>query len=186
MNDTSQPPNGPVLPTGINHLVLRVRDLEASHRFWCDLLGFRQTGEWEPDATRPWKFRFYSGGDENGLHHHHIGLREDDTLPPVEEVAAANGLSHVAITYADRDAWLRQIRFLTDNNVQIRRVDHGMTHSAYIRDPDGYSVEVLYDLPGEMWRHDVNEALNYYEPRPADELIDRVSHPITNMAADER
>ncbi|MFT7650228.1 MAG: catechol 2,3-dioxygenase-like lactoylglutathione lyase family enzyme [Candidatus Poriferisodalaceae bacterium] len=176
MNRSQPPPSGPVLPTGLNHLVLRVRDLDRSHRFWSELLGFRQTGEWRATPERPWKFRFYSGGDERGLHHHHIGLREDDTLPPVEEAGPANALSHVAISYADRDAWLAQIRFLADNDVEIRRVDHGMTHSAYIKDPDGYTVEVVYDLPGEMWRHEIDDALNYYEPRPGDELVDRISH----------
>ena len=31
------------------------------------------------------------------------------------------------------------------------RVNHGMTHSVYINDPNGYGVEVLYELPREMW-----------------------------------
>jgi catechol-2,3-dioxygenase len=28
----------------VNHLVLAVRDIEASHRFYCDVLGFEQCG----------------------------------------------------------------------------------------------------------------------------------------------
>ncbi|MEE2782718.1 MAG: VOC family protein [Pseudomonadota bacterium] len=174
MNQSGQGPGGPELPAGINHLVLRVRDLETSERFWTDMLGFRQTGEWQATPEQPWKLRFYSGGDEGGLHHHHVGLREDDTLPPVDQAAAANGLSHVAITYPNRDAWLRQIRFLADNDVKMQRVDHGMAHSVYIHDPDGYMIEALYDLPDEMWRQDVNDALNHFELRPDGELIDRV------------
>jgi len=30
-------------PCGLNHLVLNVRDIEESHRFWTELLGFRQS-----------------------------------------------------------------------------------------------------------------------------------------------
>ena len=41
------------------------------------------------------------------------------------------------------------------------RVDHGMTHSIYVNDPNGYGVEVLYDLPREVWGHDIDGALNY-------------------------
>jgi catechol 2,3-dioxygenase-like lactoylglutathione lyase family enzyme len=28
-------------PTGVNHLVLNVRDLEESHRFWTEMIGFK-------------------------------------------------------------------------------------------------------------------------------------------------
>ena len=27
-------------PSGINHLVINVRDIEESHRFWTEILGF--------------------------------------------------------------------------------------------------------------------------------------------------
>ena len=43
-----------------------------------------------------------------------------------------------------------------------------MTHSVYVRDPDGNSVEILYDLPPEVWSGDVNAALNYFEVLPAE------------------
>lgn len=34
-----------VMPLGLNHLVLNVTDLEESHRFWTEILGFVQVGE---------------------------------------------------------------------------------------------------------------------------------------------
>lgn len=49
-----------------------------------------------------------------------------------------------------------------------RRVNHGMTHNLYIRDPNGYGVELLYDLPHEVWRNDVDAALNFVEELPTD------------------
>ena len=54
--------NGPVTPRGINHLVLNVLNLEESHRFWTEIVGFRQVGELKPTAQRPNppKMRFYS------------------------------------------------------------------------------------------------------------------------------
>jgi catechol-2,3-dioxygenase len=39
------PPTQARTPRGINHLVLNVRDLEASHRFWTEILGFRCVAE---------------------------------------------------------------------------------------------------------------------------------------------
>jgi catechol 2,3-dioxygenase len=42
-------------PCGLNHLVLNVGDIEESHRFWTDLLGFHQVGAShrpDPDGKR--------------------------------------------------------------------------------------------------------------------------------------
>jgi hypothetical protein len=49
-----------------------------------------------------------------------------------------------------------------------RKVDHGMSHSVYINDPNGYGVELLYELPREIWEKDVDGALNYAKERPAE------------------
>jgi catechol 2,3-dioxygenase len=77
-------------------------------------------------------------------------------------------VNHLAITYPDRESWLAQTEFLKQNGVPMNiRLDHGMTHSVYVNDPNGYGVEVLYELPREVWEHDVDGALNhaiYYDP----------------------
>ena len=57
-----------------------------------------------------------------------------------------------------------------------RRVNHGMTHSLYIHDPNGYGVELLYDLPREIWEGDIDAALNWAEQLPTEgpeALVDR-------------
>ena len=70
-----------VTPRGLNHLVLNVRDIEESHHFWCDLLGFKQVGELEGDNVPPGvKMRFYSGVVDD-VNHHDLALVERRTLP---------------------------------------------------------------------------------------------------------
>ena len=87
------------------------------------------------------------------------------------------GVNHIAIAYPDREAWLKQLEHLKANDVEfIVRGNHGMTHSAYIADPDGYGIEVLYDLPEEVWSGDVDAALNYFEYLDPDDLDDRVDY----------
>ena len=49
-----------------------------------------------------------------------------------------------------------------------RRVDHGMTHSLYIHDPNGYGVELLYELPREVWEGDIDAALNFAVQLPTE------------------
>ena len=63
-------------------------------------------------------------------------------------------------------------QFLKDKGVKMNlRVDHGMTHSVYINDPNGYGVEVLYELPEEIWKDDIDGALNYAVVLPEEDLF---------------
>jgi catechol 2,3-dioxygenase len=173
----------PVTPRGINHLVLNVRDLEESHRFWTEVVGFRQVGELKPTAQRPNppKMRFYSGDRGGQTHHHDIALVENRALPAPPADWKMFGMpvavNHIAITLPDRESWLRQLAYLQARGVTFdRRVEHGMTHSLYIHDPNGYGVELLYDLPKEIWEGDIDAALNWVKVLPtegAEALDDR-------------
>lgn len=165
----SETASHPVTPTGLNHLVLNVRDIEESHRFWTELLGFRQVGVVPAGlgGLRRGQIRFYSGERDGQLHHHDIALVDTPELPPPGDAPTA--ISHIAIALPDREAWLRQLAFLQGRGVRFeRRVEHGMTHSLYIRDPNGYSVELLYELPREVWEGDINAALNHYVAVPTE------------------
>jgi catechol-2,3-dioxygenase len=173
----------PVTPRGINHLVLNVRDLEESHLFWTEVVGFKQVGELKPTAQRPNppKMRFYSGDRGGQTHHHDIALVENRALPAPPADWKMFGMpvavNHIAITLPDRESWLRQLAYLQARGVAFdRRVEHGMTHSLYIHDPNGYGVELLYDLPKEIWEGDIDAALNWVKVLPtegAEALDDR-------------
>ena len=49
-----------------------------------------------------------------------------------------------------------------------RRLEHGMTHSLYIHDPNGYGIEFVYDLPKEIWQDDIDGALNWARALPTE------------------
>jgi catechol 2,3-dioxygenase len=56
-----------------------------------------------------------------------------------------------------------------------------MTHSVYISDPDGHGIEVLYELPREVWGNDIDAAQNYSEQLPTEgeaALVDRMDNPV--------
>ena len=168
---------GPAAPVGINHLVLNVNDIEASEDFWTRLMGFTRVGVLEMNPN----FRFYSGRVNGEVTKHH-----DLALVQVEDPqqtdadafsmrARERGINHVAITFPDREAFQTQLAWLQANDVEFNmRMNHGMTHSAYITDPDGYGVEVLYEVPREFWQDDINAGLNYVEmlPREGPETLD--------------
>ena len=175
----------PVTPRGVNHLVLNVRNLEESHKFWTEVVGMQQVGELKPGPNRPNppRMRFYSGTGAGGTHHHDMALVENPGLPepPVEwsMVGMPMAINHIAITYPNREAWLLQLAYLQAKGVKFdRRVEHGMTHSLYIHDPNGYGVELLYDLPREIWERDIDAALNFAVTVPtegAEALVDRTA-----------
>lgn len=178
-----QTPSQPMRPSGINHLVLNVRDMEELHRFWTEIIGFQQVGELKPRPEFPGvKMRFYSGDHDGSMNHHDLALVENKDLPKPPErwglFGGPSAINHVAITFPNRDAWLKQLSYLQAKKVKFNlRVEHGMTHSLYINDPNGYGVEVLYELPREVWGGDINAALNFAEIVPsegADALKDRV------------
>jgi catechol 2,3-dioxygenase len=197
-SDASVPsaPDRSQAPRGVNHIVLNVRDIEVSHRFWTDIIGFKCVAQLKPTPgrVRP-KMRFYSGVDAHGdVTHHDLALCE----VPKGEGAAGDpetwnlmprtvGLNHVAIAWPDRDTWLKQLAFLREKGVTFhRRVNHGMTHSVYISDPDGHGIEVLYELPREVWENDIDGAQNYAEQLPtegAESLIDKTDNPVFGESA---
>jgi len=173
-NDITTPPPEAVTPVGINHLVLNVRDLEESHAFWTEIMGFKQVGELHPrpDRPNPPKMRFYSGDHKGKMQHHDLALMEMPSLPPPSAWSMSNSavaINHVAIALPSREAWLKQVAFLQSKGVTFhRRINHGMTHSVYISDPNGYGIEVLYELPREVWEGDIDAALNYAEGLPTE------------------
>ena len=161
MTEQDQTAATPAAPRGVNHLVLNVRDIEQSHRFWTDLLGFHHVGTSRfvrPDGGPP--TRFYSGLKDGQLHHHDIALREQPGLEPVD-AARPQSLDHVAIEYPSEAAWRERVRFLAERGVVLERlIERGATHSIHLTDPNGIAVELVFELSREQWEDDIEGALN--------------------------
>jgi catechol 2,3-dioxygenase len=98
-----------------------------------------------------------------------------------------SAINHIAITYPSREAWLSQLDYLQKRGVKFDlRIEHGMTHSLYIHDPNGYGVELVYDLPREVWEGDLDAALNFATLLPtegADALVDQTNVPVFRAAS---
>ena len=162
-------------PVGVNHVVLNVRDIEESHRFWTEIVGLKQVGALRPRAdmgSMP-PMRFYSGDHAGKLAHHDVALVENPNLPPrpAEWIlfGAPQALNHIAIGFPTREAWLKRLEHLQRRGVKFNmRINHGVTHSLYISDPNGYGVELLYELPREMWEGDIDGALNHSVSLPTE------------------
>jgi catechol 2,3-dioxygenase len=146
-------------PIGLNHVVLNVRDIAKSHCFWTDLLGFRQVAAQDGRHA----MRFYSGERDGKLRHHDIALVQ----APPDLSLNPPALHHVAVEYPTREAWEKQIAFLKARGVALyRRVERGVTHSIHLDDPNGYPIELVFELPRALWESDMAAALNHAVERP--------------------
>src|SRR6266851_8728372 len=116
ISDAPAAPAEAVTPSGINHLVLNVRDIEESHRFWTEIVGLKQVGALRPRPGRatPPKMRFYSGDHGGKMTHHDVALVESPNLAAPAEWVLSDGrvaINHVALTMPNREAWLKQLAF---------------------------------------------------------------------------
>ena len=162
-------------PVGVNHVVLNVHDIEESHRFWTEIVGLKQVGALHPraDLGEMPAMRFYSGNHRGKLTHHDVALVENRNLPPRpkewELFGAPQAINHIAIAMPDRKSWRRKLEELQAKGVKFHlRINHCVTHSVYISDPNGYGVELLYELPRELWEGDIDAGLNYLELLPTE------------------
>jgi len=184
----SEPQAVPAL--GVNHLVLNVRDIEVSHRFYTEGLGFKQIGELGPQA--PMTMRFYQC--RPGSHHDLalVQMADPEAAGPAQAwrlagARSTNAINHFAVAYRQED-FVRQLEYMRAKGVEFAvRGEHGMTHSCYVVDPDGNGIEILYELPNEIWEQDVNGALNYFRPTPtegAEALADNTDYQVFTAPVD--
>jgi len=120
----------PFTPIGFDHIVLRVRDQTAAQRFYIDQLGC--TLDHVNEAISLVQLRF---GE------HLIDLLPDLTDEP------RGGLDHFCLSIRCDDLGkaadiLRQRGVTLDSDVVDRRGAFGRGPSIYIRDPDGYRIEL--------------------------------------------
>ena len=117
-------------PIRVGHLVLNVKDLEASTKFYTDILGF-EISRTTPAGT------FLTCGK---IHHDLALFKAPEGALPVTE--GQLGLNHFAVQVADLDDLTEVYHNLKGQNVHLdRNTDHGMTSSVYFFDPDGNRIE---------------------------------------------
>jgi catechol 2,3-dioxygenase len=134
----------------LGHLVLYVRDLARSRKFYGDLLG------WKEITAPGMELGFPAAAFSSGRTHHElllIQVGEDATPIPVGRRV---GMYHFGLKIGETDDELRQARdqLRAAGAKLVGTADHGITHSLYIEDPDGNEIELYIDVQPATWKED--------------------------------
>ena len=144
----------------LGHLVLYVRNLERSRRFYGEVLGWKEIKA--PGA----ELGFPAAAFTSGRTHHELLLIEvGDSAAPIPSGRRV-GLYHFGLKVGESDAELREARdqLVAAGAKIVGSTDHGVTHSLYIEDPDGVELELYIDVQPARWKED--PAAMFAEPRP--------------------
>jgi lactoylglutathione lyase len=122
----------------ILHTMLRVNDLAASKRFYCDVLGMRVLREREyPDGK--FTLCFVGYGDEDASAVLELTYNWDRS-----SYTLGDAFGHVALGTPDIHAACDRIRAAGG---KITRepgpMKHGTTVIAFVEDPNGYKIELI-------------------------------------------
>jgi catechol 2,3-dioxygenase-like lactoylglutathione lyase family enzyme len=116
----------------LQHVALNVSNLSACERFYVDILGLRVV--WRPDTESVY---LTSGADNLALHQAPVG-------PP----AIPQRLDHIGFALESEaavDAWHDSLAARGVPIVAAPRTHRDGSRSLYCQDPDGNSVQLLYE-----------------------------------------
>ena len=134
-----------VTPKQLGHLVIRVRDLEESERFYTDVLGLKVMNK------RPGEMTFMSA--DTALSHELALVPVGEDAPGPEESRV--GLYHFAWEMDSLDDLKKLYSVMKERGVKIGGIgDHGISLGVYFFDPDGNEIEAYYEMPRDEWPED--------------------------------
>jgi lactoylglutathione lyase len=122
------------------HSMVRVRDVDASLRFYCEGLGMRLLDRYDFEQGR-FSILFLSfGGYRDGQ----AALELTYNWDQPESYSHGTGYGHVAVGVPDvQAAYDRLAGFGGTQTVAPKLMSAGGPQMAFVKDPDGYSIELI-------------------------------------------
>jgi catechol 2,3-dioxygenase len=138
----------------VGHLVLRVKDVERSKRFFEEVLNLPVVGQNERGMV------FFSADAEDN--HHMLAImpaKEGAAMPSPGNV----GMQHVSFELGSFAELQQAYRRFKEKGVTICNTTyHGVSKSVYFNDPDGNMLEVYCNVPAEQYRQSAPNPYSRY------------------------
>ncbi|HEX4080211.1 MAG TPA: VOC family protein [Rhizomicrobium sp.] len=133
------------------HTMVRVKDLDRSLHFYCGLLGLREMRRIDNEKGRFTLVFLAAPADAERAAAEHAPLLELTWNWDLEDYAGGRNFGHLAYRVGDIYATCGR---LMKGGVTINRPPRD-GHMAFVRSPDGISIELLQDgapkAPAEPW-----------------------------------
>lgn len=138
-----------------SHLNLRCADLAASRHFYEDVLHLFVVGEGAGG-------RVYLAGDP-ASRQPVLGLEQAHDLDvPVPTPREMYGMEHFSLEVGSFEQLRDVYAELERNGIRVHHtIDHGVTNSVYVLDPDGNLIEIYHDVPRAEYRNPENPFGNF-------------------------
>ncbi len=122
----------------ILHTMIRVADLEASKKFYCEAFGMKVLRE-QPYPAGRFTLCFVGYGDESEQ-----AVLELTYNWGVTSYAIGDGFGHIAVGTRDIVSVCDRVRALGHKVVrEPGPMKHGTTVIAFVEDPTGYKIELI-------------------------------------------
>jgi catechol 2,3-dioxygenase-like lactoylglutathione lyase family enzyme len=141
--------SGDERPSRLHHHAYVSRDLEATRRFYEEVVGLPLVATWceggEGDpGSEPYCHVFFELADGSCLAFFQFATPE--TTEAQAKLASTSPFDHVALA-ATSGLQERVVARAKAAGLDTLHVDHGYCRSLYLRDPDGLVVELTVDHP---------------------------------------
>lgn len=142
----------PKLPSRLHHTAYVTRDLEATRRFYEELIGLPLIATWcERDelfgAERVYCHMFFGLGDGGALAFFKFAKPEDEEL--FGPKMPASPFHHIALNVdqATQEAIEKRLAAAGYEEPRTFVLEHGYCRSVYVTDPNGLILEFTLDSP---------------------------------------
>jgi len=171
-------------PDRFAHANLFVADVDESVEFYRDVCGINEVFR-EPGVK--------AGFLSNGATHHDVGLMQVSDKPLIGkdgkvqnsmERGRKPGLNHIAFHVGSEQSLVDAYRNASEYGIRIEKaLDHGISRSLYLFDPDGNAVEFYIDIVHD-WRQfyaeHQNELISIHWDPSSQPLAERIE-PVLSM-----
>jgi catechol-2,3-dioxygenase len=155
-----------VTVTRLNHVVLYVRDADASRRFYEEALGFTAVGGMDGKA---WFLRASGSTNDHDLAVFTVGPDAGESTAGAGTV----GMYHVAWEVETLSELASFRASLAARGSLVGATDHGTTKALYAKDPDGLEFEVCWLVPADLLTDEIRDASTRMSALDIDQEIAR-------------
>ncbi|MQF68752.1 hypothetical protein FIM12_00240 [SAR202 cluster bacterium AD-804-J14_MRT_500m] len=136
-----------ITPRQLGHLVIKVRDVQRSEKFYVEYLGLHVTGRADTGMV------FMSANDKSS---HELALQPVSGEAPDLSTEGV-GLAHMAWQMDSFDDLRDVYNKLKTRPGLIKRVSsRDISCGIFLEDPDGHPIEMYYEIPKDQWTENIS------------------------------